>query len=169
MRNILPGILDMKNETPLDAYSVKILSELQADGRLTVQDLAGRIGLSTTPTWNRLKDLEREGIIHHYAAVLDRTRIGLGSCVLAEINLDRHGDNVVEEFEQAIRECPQIIECHSTTGKGDYLIKVVTPDIAQYDAFLYSVVFKLPGVREIRSAVVLREIKQPSPLPLDHL
>jgi len=159
----------MKNETSLDGYSVKILAELQADGRLTVQDLASRIGLSNTPTWNRLKELERQGAIHHYAAVLDRLRVGLGTCVLAEINLSRHGENVVEEFEQAVRECPQIIECHSTTGQADYLIKVVTPDIARYDAFLYSVIFKLPGVREIRSAVVLREIKSSSPLPLGHL
>ncbi|MDH4560925.1 Lrp/AsnC family transcriptional regulator [Pseudomonas sp. BN411] len=159
----------MKNESIFDAYAVKILVELQSDGRLTVQDLANRVGLSTTPTWNRLKELERQGVIHHYAAVLDRQRVGLGTCVLAEINLARHGENVVEEFEQAVRDCPAIIECQSTTGQADYIIKVVTPDISQYDAFLYSVIFKLPGVREIRSSVVLREIKSPSPLPLAHL
>ena len=159
----------MKNDFSPDTYSVRILEALQEDGRLSVQDLAGRIGLSTTPTWKRLKALEQSGIIQRYTAQLDRHRIGLGNCVLAEVNLSRHVENVVEAFEQAVLDCPAIIECHSTTGQGDYLVKVVTPDIASYDAFLHSVIFKLPGVSEIRSAVVLREIKGASALPLGHL
>jgi len=159
----------MKNETSFDHYQIKILSALQTDGRLAVNDLAARIGLSTTPTWNRLKELERSGVIAHYAAVVDRHRVGLGTCVLAEINLHRHGESAVEAFEQAVRDCPAIIECQSTTGQADYRLKVVAPDIRQYDTFLHNVIFKLPGVREIRSSVVLRDIKKPSPLPLDHL
>lgn len=159
----------MNNNNLLDGYTVKILEQLQEDGRLTVQDLARQIGLSTTPTWKRLKDLERDGVIHHYAAVLDRNKVGLGNCVLAEVNLARHVENVVEAFEAAVRDCPAIIECYSTTGQADYLIKVVTPDISRYDAFLHNVIFKLPGVSEIRSSVVLREIKSPSALPLGHL
>lgn len=159
----------MENRFSLDPWSVKMLGVLQENGRLTVQELARNIGLSTTPTWNRLRDLEQHGVIQHYAAVLDRQAVRLGNCVLAEVNLSRHVENVVEEFELAVRNCPAIIECYSTTGKGDYLIKVVTPDIASYDTFLHNVIFKLPGVSEIRSAVVLREIKAPSPLPLDHL
>ncbi|WP_404368060.1 Lrp/AsnC family transcriptional regulator [Marinobacter sp.] len=159
----------MKKEISSDPFAAKILKELQIDGRLTVQDLASRIGLSATPTWNRLRELERAGVIHHYTAVVDRASVGLGSCVLAEVNLSRHVDNVVEEFEEAVRECAAIIECQSTTGSADYLIKVVTADIAEYDSFLHNVIFKLPGVREIRSSVVLREIKSQSPLPLDHL
>jgi hypothetical protein len=71
--------------------------------------------------------------------------------------------------ERLVRDCPEINECHSTTGQGDYLIKVVTPDIAGYDDFLHKVVFKLPGVSDIRSSVVLREIKVTSLLPLRHL
>lgn len=159
----------MQKNHSLDVYSLQILAELQLDGRLTVQDLGKKIGLSTSPTWKRLKDLEREGVIHHYTAVLDRTRVNLGNCVLAEVNLARHVENVVEAFEQAVRDCPAIIECHSTTGRGDYLLKVVTPDISHYDTFLYNVIFKLPGVSDIRSSVVLREIKAPSPLPLEQL
>jgi len=159
----------MKNETSFDPYQIKILAALQGDGRLAVNDLAARIGLSTTPTWNRLKELERLGVIAHYAAVVDRFRVGLGTCVLAEINLHRHEESDVEAFEQAVRDCPAIIECQSTTGQADYRLKVVAPDIRQYDSFLHNVIFKLPGVREIRSSVVLRDIKKPSPLPLAHL
>ena len=159
----------MKNESTRDSYSLKILAALQQDGRLSVQDLSQRIGLSTTPTWKRLKALEKDGVIQGYTTVVDRTRVGLATCVLAEVNLSRHVENVVEEFERAVQDCPAIIECFSTTGQADYLLKVVTADIASYDAFLHRVIFKLPGVSEIRSAVVLREIKRPSPLPLDQL
>lgn len=159
----------MKNESFPDPYAIKILAALQQDGRLSVQDLSTQIGLSTSPTWKRLKALEQDGTIRRYTAVLDHTRVGLGNCVLAEVNLSRHVENVVDEFEAAVRQCPAIIECFSTTGQADYMLKVVTPDIASYDDFLHKVIFKLPGVSEIRSSVVLREVKSRGPLPLDHL
>ncbi|WP_097459458.1 Lrp/AsnC family transcriptional regulator [Mangrovitalea sediminis] len=159
----------MENKYPLDGASVKILKALQQDARLSVQDLSGRIGLSSTPTWKRVKEMEKAGVIDHYTAVLNRARVGLKNCVLAEVNLARHVENVVEEFEKAVQEHDAIIECYATTGQADYMLKVVTPDIGEYDAFLHNVIFKLPGVSEIRSSVVLREIKPPSPLPLDHL
>jgi Lrp/AsnC family leucine-responsive transcriptional regulator len=153
----------------VDPYSGRILSHLQRDGRLTVQELADRIGLSSTPTWKRLKELERTGVITRYAALLDRSKVGLGNCVLAEINLSRHVNDVVADFEEAVRGCEPIVACYATTGQADYLLKVVTPDVANYDAFLHSVVFQLPGVSAIRSSVVLREIKSDAPLPLNHL
>lgn len=159
----------MEKDFLRDPYSLRILAELQKDGRMSVQELGEHIGLSTSPTWKRVKDLERAGVIAYYTAVLDRHKIGLANYVMAEVNLARHVDNVVEEFEKAVLGCPEIIECHSTTGQGDYLLKVVTQDIATYDDFLHKVVFKLPGVREIRSSVVLREIKRAAPLPLRHL
>jgi DNA-binding Lrp family transcriptional regulator len=153
----------------MDSFSSRILSALQDDGRLTVQEVADRIGLSSTPTWKRIKELERQAVIRRYTAVLDRAKVGLGNCVLAEINLSRHIKNVVSDFERAIQSCPAIIECYSVTGEADYLIKVVTPDVASYDAFLHSVVFKLPGVSSIRSSIVLREVKSATRLPLGHL
>lgn len=159
----------MKKKQEIDPQSAKILAILQRDGRLTVQELAERVGLSTTPTWKRLKELERLGVIDHYAAVLDRSKVDLGNCVLAEINLSRHAENVVEDFEAAVAACEPIIECYSTTGQADYLLKVVTPDVASYDQFLHDVIFRLPGVSSIRSSIVLREIKKAAPLPLDHL
>lgn len=159
----------MKNNFSIDVYSVKILKELQKDGRLSVQDISTKIGLSMTPTWKRLKTLEADQIIDRYTTLINRPKIGLANCVLAEVNLSRHGENVIDDFEHAVQNCKSIIECYSTTGPADYLIKVVTPDIGSYDTFLHQVIFKLPGVSEIRSAVVLREIKNNAPLPLDHL
>lgn len=80
----------MRELSTLEAYSVSILEALQEDGRLSVQDLSNKIGLSSTPTWKRLKPLEQSGVISHYTAVLNRTSVGLGNCVLAEVNLARH-------------------------------------------------------------------------------
>lgn len=153
----------------LDTYSIRILDALQADARLSVQDLSERIGLSSTPTWKRLKSLEQDGYIKRYTAIVDRQQVGLGNCVLAEVNLSKHVENVVEAFEEAVRNCPAIIECNSTTGQADYIMKVLTTDIAHYDEFLHKVIFKLPGVSEIRSAVVIREVKANTPVPLGHL
>lgn len=159
----------MKEKLSFDAYAIAMLAILQEEGRLTVQELAERIGLSTTPTWKRLKDLEGNGVIARYAAILERGKVGLRNYVLAEVNLARHVENVVEEFEAAVRASAPIVECYSTTGQADYLLKVVTPDIAAYDDFLHQVIFKLPGVSEIRSSIVLRDIKAGAPLPLGHL
>lgn len=111
--------------------------------RMTVKELASRVGLSVTPNWNRLKDLKCQGIISQYTAVLDRHPLGLGTLVLAEMNLSSHSESVMEEFENAVRACPLIIECQSTMGNADYLIKATTPTVKDYDAFLHDVVFKL--------------------------
>lgn len=159
----------MKENTSIDRFDVRILTNLQENGRLTVQELAERIGLSSTPTWKRVKELERSGVIERYTALLDRGKVGLGNCVFAEINLSRHTKDVVEDFERAIQVSPAIVECYSLTGQADYLIKVLTPDITGYDAFLHSVVMKLPGLGAIRSGIVLREVKGGTSLPLRHL
>lgn len=159
----------MKGNPDLDRFYARILASLQEDGRQTVQELAERIGLSSTPTWKRVKELERLGVIQRYSALLDRAKVGLGNCVFAEINLSRHVKDVVSDFERAVQASPAIVECYSLTGQADYLIKVLTEDIGAYDAFLNSVVMKLPGLGAIRSGVVLREVKGWTPLPLDHL
>lgn len=159
----------MRKTTTGDRFSARILASLQDNGRLTVQEVADRVGLSTTPTWKRIKELEKQGVIRGYAALLDREKVGLGICVLAEINLAQHMKAVVSEFEQAIQASDAIVECYSLTGEADYLIKVLAPDIAGYNAFLDSVVMKLPGLSAIRSSVVLREVKSSTALPLNHL
>jgi len=153
----------------LDKHSAKILLALQGDGRLSVQELSEKIGLSTTPTWRRLKVLESNGIIKKHSVELNRNSIGLRNCVFAEVNLHRHDEGIVEQFEAAVKQCEQIIDCASTTGQADYVLKVLTPDMANYDTFLHQVIFKLPGVKEICSSVALREVKSNAPLPQTHL
>jgi len=153
-------------EYVLDRRDVDILAELQRDSRQTVQQLAARVGLSATPCWKRVKDMEAAGVIRGYGAVIDRERVGLQLCVLAEVNLTQHNEALVREFERAVASCPQIISCYSTTGGADYSIKVLAADIKSYEAFLHDTAFRLPGVTHIRSSVVLKEIKSESTLPI---
>lgn len=150
----------------LDSFSIRILSELQRDARQTILQIAQRIGLTSTPCWKRMKEMERDGVIRGYTALVDRNKVGLLICVLAEINLSKHTEKNASDFEKEVAACPQITECYSTTGNADYMIKVITTDIKSYETFMHNVLFKLPGVEHIRSSIVLREVKCDPRMPL---
>src|SRR3982751_5680997 len=87
-----------------------------------LQQLAAAVGLSATPCWKRVKDMEAAGVIRGYGAAVDRESVGLSLCVLAEVNLTQHTEHTVREFERAVATCPQIVSCYSTTGAADYSI-----------------------------------------------
>lgn len=150
----------------LDIYSKKILRELQLDSRSSIQELSGRVGLSGTPCWRRVKEMGETGLIRRYTVLLDREKLGLHVCCLVNVNLLRHIKGAIQEFEQAIAECPEVVECFSATGESDYLLKVIVPDITAFDAFLNQVLFTLPGVANVRTSVVLREVKYETALPV---
>jgi Lrp/AsnC family transcriptional regulator, leucine-responsive regulatory protein len=150
----------------LDRQDVVLLNELQRDSHQTVQQLAERVGLSSTPCWKRIKEMEGNGIIRGYTALIDREKVGLALCVIAEVNLTRHNEDVVTQFEKKVAECPEIVGCYSTTGQADYVMKVLAPDIKNYERFLHETVFRLPGVTHVRSSVVLKEIKAETRLPI---
>jgi len=151
----------------LDRQDVVLLNELQRDSHQTVQQLAERVGLSSTPCWKRIKDMEARGLIRGYTALIDREKVGLALCVIAELNLTRHNQDVVSQFEQEVSDCPHIVSCYATTGQADYVIKVLMPDIKAYERFLHETVFKLPGVTHVRSSVVLKEVKAEVRLPIE--
>lgn len=151
----------------LDARDVALLRELQRDSRQTVQELAAHAGLSSTPCWKRIKELESDGIIRGYTALVDREKVGLSLCVIAEVNLTRHNEDEVARFERAVAASPQIVSCYATTGEADYVLKVLAADIKAYERFLHETAFKLPGVTHVRSRVVLREIKSDTRLPIE--
>ncbi|HZY16376.1 MAG TPA: Lrp/AsnC family transcriptional regulator [Ramlibacter sp.] len=151
----------------LDRHDITLLTELQRDARQTVQQLAAAAGLSSTPCWKRVKELEASGIIRGYTALVDREKVGLALCVLAEVNLTRHNEDDVRLFEQAVAAAPQIVSCHATTGQADYVLKVLVPDIKSYENFLHETAFRLPGVTHVRSSVVLKEVKAETRLPLE--
>ena len=150
----------------LDTFSIRILSELQRDARQTIQQIAQKVGLTSTPCWKRVKDMESKGVIKGYTALVDRDKVGLMNCVLVEINLTGHSEKTVTDFEREVAACPQITECYSTTGTADYILKVITTDIKSYDAMLNTVLFRLPGVAHVRSSIVLREVKYDPRMPL---
>lgn len=157
---------DWSNMSSLDGFSIRILSELQRDARQTIQQIAQRIGLTSTPCWKRVKEMEKDGVIRGYTALVDRDKVGLRICVLAEINLSKHSEKNALDFEKEVAACPQITECYSTTGNADYMVKVVTTDIKAYETFMHNVLFKLPGVDHVRSSIVLREVKCDPRMPL---
>jgi Lrp/AsnC family leucine-responsive transcriptional regulator len=150
----------------LDNKDKALLGELQRDSRQTVQQLAAAVGLSATPCWKRVKDMEAAGVIRGYGASVDRESVGLNLCVLAEVNLTQHSETTVRDFERAVAACPQIVSCYSTTGSADYSIMVLVENIKCYEAFLHDTAFKLPGVTHIRSSVVLKEVKAAAGVPI---
>ncbi len=156
----------MAEESVLDAHSLRILDELQRDSRQTVQQIADKVGLSATPCWKRIKDMEAAGVVRGYTAVVDRARVGLRLLVVAEVNLGQHSEDLVQQFERAVAATPPIVRCLSTTGQADYLLTVLVQDIEHYDRFLHSVMFKLPGVTHVRSSIVLKEVKAETRLPV---
>jgi DNA-binding Lrp family transcriptional regulator len=149
-----------------DKATRQILEALQADSRQSTQALADKVGLSATPVWRRVKELEESGVIRRHVALVDRERLGLNICVLANVSLLRHSEGAVEAFETMVRASPEIIECQAITGEADYVVKVVAPDMKAYDQFLQSKVFKVAGVASVRSNVVLREVKYETALPV---
>lgn len=150
----------------LDRASLQILEALQADARLSTQALADKVGLSATPVWRRVRDMEERGVIRGQVVLVDREKVGLSICVLANVSLVRHSEGAVEQFERLVTTRREIIECHAITGEADYVIKVVAADMKAYDLFLQQHIFKLPGVSSVRSNVVLREVKYETALPV---
>ena len=159
------------NDDPffLDAYCLQIISALQRDSRQTVQQISEAVGLSPTPCWKRIKDMEAAGVIRGYTALIDPERVGLHISAVAEVNLDRHSQAAVQRFEEMVMASPQIIRCVSATGPADYILHVTVPDMKHYERFLHEVLFSLPGVTHVRSSIVLREIKSEMTLPIGHL
>jgi Lrp/AsnC family leucine-responsive transcriptional regulator len=144
----------------------RILGVLQADGRRTLQEVADRVGLSPTPCWRRMRAMEQAGVIRGYVATLDREKLGLDLCVFAHVTLQRNAENSATHFEEAMRACPEVLECYAVTGDADYIVKVVARDPKDYQAFLEAKIFRWPVVAQIRSNIALKEVKDVTALPL---
>ena len=153
----------------LDAIDLKILDELQRDGRLSNVALAKMVGLSPTPCTERVRALEASGIIAGYSACLDSARLDLGLLVFIEIAIDRTSQDAFDQFAAAMLRIPQVQECHMVAGGFDYLIKVRVPDMAAYRAFLGEVLAKVPGIRETHTYAVMENVKESRVVDLSHL
>jgi Lrp/AsnC family leucine-responsive transcriptional regulator len=153
----------------LDKTDRRLLEELQADGRLTNQELAERVSLSPSPCLRRLRALERAGVIRQYAALLDPLAVGLGLMAYVSVKLEKRGKMPVDQFKRAVESWPEVIACYAMTGDTDYLMRVQVEDLAHYSRFIMETLLKQPGVIDIRSNFVLERVKETTVLPLEHL
>lgn len=144
----------------IDELDRRILRALRQDGRLSNTKLAEKVGLSTTPCWNRVRALEEGGMIEGYAALISQTALGYPDTVIIEVTLDRHDDEIFDKFGQALAELPEVMEAYLLTGDYDYLIKVAVAGTAGYEEFLRKKLYKLPGLKHSRSTFVLRCLKR---------
>ena len=151
----------------LDHIDKQILRILQEQGRITNSDLADKINLTPPPTAERVKKLEKNGLIRKYVALMDPTKIDFNSFIFVEIVLSKHGQDAVNEFMNAIVELDEVMECHHITGKADFLLKVIAKDIPTYREFMISVLTALPHVKHLETFVVLSTLKQETKFPID--
>jgi Lrp/AsnC family leucine-responsive transcriptional regulator len=150
----------------IDRIDQRILSALQADGRLSNLRLAEAVALSPTAVLARVQRLTREGYILGYEARLNPLKLGRGMMVFVEVLLDRTTPNVFEQFKAAVQAQEAILECHMVAGGFDYLLKTRMADMAAYREFAGTVLWQLPGVRETRTYPVMEEVKNSTRLPL---
>ena len=151
----------------LDRQDIAIIEALQKDGRLSNRDLAKKVSLSPSPSWRRLRALEDAGVIDHYAAVVNREKVGLTIMGFAHVTLHDHRSENVKKFDRAILGAPQVLECHANSGEHDYMLKVVAPDMASYQDFLSGYLLKIGVVRTVNTSFVLKQQKSTTALPMD--
>ncbi|MGW1024737.1 Lrp/AsnC family transcriptional regulator [Streptomyces sp. NPDC002577] len=149
----------------MDALDRKILTELQLDGRLTVTELAARVKLSVSPCHRRLRDLEREGAIRGYRAIVDPAAVGLDFEALVFATLRWSDRDTVDAFEEAVAAVPHVLQAQRLFGEPDYLLRVATADLAAFQQLYDKQLAKLPGVQRLTSTLVMKNVVQDRPLP----
>lgn len=150
----------------LDAIDLRILAELQRDGKLTNVELANRVGLSASPCLARVRQLERAGVISRYVALVNPETLGLMISVFIQITLERQVEKALETFEARMNAFPEVMECYLMTGDSDYLVRVMVPDMAALERFIVKDLTTIPGIANIRSSFALKQVKYQTALPL---
>ena len=151
----------------LDAIDRRILEHLQDNARISNVDLAARVGISASPCWRRVRELEESGVISNYVTLIDAASVGLMVSVFVNVSLERQVERELEVFQNAIRERPEVMECYLMTGEADFLLRVVVPDLMAYERFLMDHLTRVPGIASIRSSFALKQVKYRTALPLD--
>lgn len=154
------------SKSHLDEIDVKILSILQNDGRITNADLAKAVELSPPSVLQRVRTLERAGLIKGYTALLDAERLGLKVTALAMIRLSLHQEQPIERFRRAVVSIEEVVECHHVSGEFDFILKILVRDIRAYEAFVREKLSKIKGIESIRTSFVLGTTKHTTKIPL---
>lgn len=149
----------------MDAVDKKILAALQEDGRLSVTDLADRVSLSLSPCHRRLRELERIGAIKGYRAVVDAAKLGLGFEVLVFVTMRQEDRRTLQSFDAAVARISHVVQAQRLFGDPDYLLRVVTADLAAYQRLYMETLAELPGVERLNSTIVMEQVVDQRPFP----
>ena len=156
----------MATEENLDEIDIKILKLLQQNSRLTVKELAARVHLSPSPTFERQKRLEREGYIQRYGAIVDHHKMGHNVIVLCNIRLKQHTHDLIQQFMDTVQTIDQITECYNTTGDYDFQIKVYARNMIAYQDFMLNTLGNIDCIGSLHSIIVIGEIKDSHYIPV---
>ena len=143
----------------IDEFDLRIIHHLTLDGRMSINQLSERISLSQTPVTRRVKKLEDHKVITGYTALVDETRLGFGFSVFVSVRLEKQIDDKLARFEQRISTMPEVVDCWLMTGNYDYLLRVVTRNIEDFEKFLLGELTRTEGVASIESSIPLRRVK----------
>lgn len=150
----------------MDKTDKEILRTLQDNAKITTKELAGQLHLTVTPTYERIKKLEKEGYIKAYRAELDRHRLGLGLMAFCNVSLEAHHTEFIEQFEQDVQELPEVVACYHVAGVFDYLLQVIIPDMETYQNFVAKKLAALANIGKVQSLFVMTEVKAHTSLPI---
>jgi len=153
-------------ETKIDAIDRKILRALQNDSRKSVQEVGAGVGLSASACHRRLKSLESEGLIEGYHAVLNARKLGFQMIFFIEVSLTSQSEPTLDAFETAVRDIPEVLECHLMAGQSDYILRVVCRDHEDFERLHRRLIARLPGVARVHSNMSIRTVKDRSGLPV---
>ncbi len=151
----------------MDTIDYAILRHLQKEGRISNADLAERVGLSASACHRRMRAMERAGIIAEYVAILNEQAFGGNSSVFVQVTLDNQRTENLDQFEAAVRNSPEVMECFLMTGEADYLLRVLVRDAADYERVHHKVLTRLPGVVRVVSNFAIRRVFRRTALPLE--
>lgn len=152
-------IVSSTEKYSIDATDLQILRELQRNARLTTKELAARVNLSTTPVFERVKRLERDGIIDRYVAVLNAEKLNQGFVVFCQVKMNRLGRDIAADFNRTVKDISEVTECYNISGQYDYLLKIHAPNMKYYQEFVLNVLGTIPHLGSLESTFVMDEIK----------
>ena len=150
----------MNTSSQLDEIDLKILRNLQENARLTTKELAAKVNLSTTPVFERMKRLEKEGYIKKYVAILDADKLNQGFLVFCSVKLKQMNRDVANDFVKVIRDIPQVSACYNVAGEFDYILTINAPNMKYYNDFIINTLGTIESIGSILSTFVMKEIKQ---------
>ena len=153
-------------EQTLDSIDIKILQQLQKNSRLTIKELGALVQLSPSPVFERMKRLEREGFIKKYVAVLDAEKIEHGFVAFCHLSMKQHSYENAQRIMQAVQDIPEIVECYNISGDYDFMLKIYTKDMKQYQQFILKILGDMDCIGSLHSTFVLGEVKNSYQLPI---